>query len=95
MAFLDFPLCNYFSVDTEPGGKELVGAQRSANEVMVGICSWIFHYIIISMWIRNLVGKNWWRKVFLDFLLCNYFSADTEPGGKELVAHSVPGFSSV
>jgi hypothetical protein len=33
--------------------------------------------------------------VFLDFLLCNYFCMDTESGGKELVVHSIPGFSSV
>jgi hypothetical protein len=57
--------------------------------------SWIFLYIIISQRIRNLVGRNWWLMAFLDFPLYNYFSADTEPSRKELVAHSVPGFSSV
>jgi hypothetical protein len=49
----------------------------------------------IAQWIRNLVGRNWWRTAFLDFPLYNYFLADTEPGGKELVAHGIPGFSSV
>jgi hypothetical protein len=76
-------LYNYFSADTEPGGKKLV-----AHGVPGFSC------IIISQQIRNLVGRNWWRRAVLDFLLCNYFYVDMEPGGEELVAHAVSGFSS-
>ncbi len=71
-------------MDTEPGEKELV---RTAFLD--------FPLYNSSRWIQNLVGRNWWRTAFLDFPLCNYFYVDTEPGGKELVAHCVPGFSSI
>ncbi len=72
--FLDFPLCNYLSVDTEPGGEEKlvargipgfplcnyfsVDTEPGGTEKLVAHDVRIFLCVIIYQWIRNLVGRK-------------------------------------